>query len=122
MPAIYVDEADADQVRSGARRQVMRAVRQQEVRRGDWLQLFARGRKRGHRRLGTAVCRQVQTVRMAAPGAMSIGGRPLDDAGLAELADATGFESVDALTAWCAAQGLPWRGVVISWGDLVETW
>ncbi len=126
MPALNFQARWADSVRTGRKRQTIRAPRKdgRDPKPGDTLYLYTGMRTKACRLLAVRRCRSARRVKITKHGVMF----PFDGdqfrAGTwraDEFARADGFADFDEMLGWFREHhGLPFRGFVIHWhyGDL----
>lgn len=116
MPALNFDRKFAADVKSGKKRQTIRAMWKRPIRIGDTLYHYVdqRSPKRAgkDKRLGVHKCRMVVDVSFSANGDIWVGGNWLSPPEAEYIALADGFESVGEMLEWF---GLPFFGQLIIW-------
>ncbi len=126
MPALNFKAQFADQVRSGEKRQTIRARgKRRPPRVGEPLMLYTGMRQCGCRKLLDAVCTSVEPIGISirtryVQVSRTFGVEPrfvlLDDDEIEELAKADGFPDADAFFAWFADHhGDTFSGYLIKW-------
>jgi hypothetical protein len=107
---------------SGAKRQTVRAFKR-PVKQGETLHLYTGLRTRLAKKIMTAVCLSVSSVRISRPGAIGldirVDGVPFLENETLDFARAEGFDGADPVAAmrgfFEAAYGLPFEGQIITW-------
>ena len=116
MPVIGFRQRFVPAVRSGAKRQTVRAMRKRPFRPGDTLYLYEKFRTKGARLIRREICRGVDTVFVGDPWLLVVGGQKLDHRGRQAFAEADGFDSFEEFRAFLEeAHELPFEGQVIRW-------
>lgn len=128
MPALNFQKRFADAVETGEKRQTVRALRRDgraHCKPGDTIKLYTGMRTKNCRLLAEARCDAVRSIRVE-PTSMEINGRILfsavhhrdADQTDNEFAQADGFDSFMDMADWFRDNhGLPFEGVVITWGE-----
>ncbi len=118
MPSLDYKRQFAADVKSGKKRQTIRATRQRPFRIGDTLYHWVDQRQPTRQRLGIHKCRMAVDIEFDETG-VYLGEGPAKGLGVDEvlsLAIADGFRSVEDMMAWIEqAYGLPFCGQLIMW-------
>ena len=125
MPLLGFQSRFAPLVESGEKRQTIRAYRKdgRDPREGDRLYLWTGLRTKGARKLGESNCISARplTLRFEHGAGMfgTMNGRRLAFDELEEIAMSDGFYGTEEMAEWFSStHGLPFRGLLIEWGDL----
>lgn len=121
MPALNYKARFAAQVESGAKRRTIRARRRdgRDPKPGDMLYHYTGMRTKACRRLGVSTCEDVTPIQIFADETVMEGSAVLTGRNLLELARLDGFVGVrEFLDFFCSVHGLPFAGLVISWGEI----
>jgi hypothetical protein len=115
MPALNYARRFAADVKSGKKRQTIRAIRKRPFRIGDTLYHWVDQRQPTRQSLGTHKCRMAVDIKIW-PLMCSVGKRNLWGSEAEELAIADGFDSFDDMAQWFdKVYGLPFCGQLIMW-------
>jgi len=133
VPSLSFMKCWKDKVRSGEKRQTIRAKGKRVYKVGDTLHLFTGMRTKSCERLGRAKCMGVATLRFEGPErwrflrttgrptfalAWCRRGRLLPLRRLRDLAMADGFEGIAAFERWFGEHPPMQKYTVITWGEL----
>lgn len=125
MPALKFQKRFADLVQSGEKRQTIRAYRKdgRDPKVGDRLYLYTGARTKACRKLGEAICTRVREIKLyAEQGAglyVRLDGGTLDDDSTEEFAMRDGFDELAEMQDFFEeSHGLPFRGLLIEWGEI----
>jgi hypothetical protein len=114
VPALNFKSQFADKVESGEKRQSIRKGNRIKV--GDPLYLYAGQRTKACRKLGEAVCKSADPIRIATGTFVQVAGRVLLESQLQELARDDGFpDAHQFLSFFFREHGFPFEGQVIKW-------
>lgn len=110
----------------GPKRQTIRAIgKRRHARPGEVIQLYTAMRTKQCRKLGDAICKSVEPIRISVDGNQVVlkeRGRILDGGALDEFARSDGFAGwAEMKKFWQDEHGAmvrlgPWSGVLIQWG------
>lgn len=115
MPALNFSEQFADRVESGTKQQTIRRKRKHPIKYGDTLYLYTGMRTKDCRKLGEGECHVTRSIRIKG-GRVWLDGLRLSDREAFLLADADGFDGLDAFFAWFESHyGPDFEGVLICW-------
>jgi len=115
MPLLGFQDQFVDKVLRGEKRHTIRAFRKgAEIRRGDWLHLYAKPRQKGMRLIFRAPCTQVEPISIGFGGDVRVGKTQLDVGEIELLAIRDGFSGrTDFYRFW--DDRLPFSGQIIHW-------
>ena len=115
MPAINFKKQFADLVESGEKRQTIRLVWKYPIKSGDTLYLKIGMRTKQCRKLGEAICKSVQPIKIN-PCSVILNEKNISGNAISELAKADGFKRYRDFFEFFEKQyGLPFKGVLIKW-------
>lgn len=120
MPLLGFKKEFADAVERGEKLQTIRALRKdkRDPKPGQILYLYTGLRTKQCRKLGERTCTSSQPVTIANAG-ITLGPRWVLD--LHTFAEADGFKNIEDLYAFFKkTHGLPFHGVLIKWGKLLD--
>jgi hypothetical protein len=116
MPSLNFRDQFAPKIKSGEKRQTIRAKRKRPIVVGDSLYLFTGMQSKQCERIGTVVCRAVSDVEVG-DDYIAAGGAVLSASDADEFAVADGFEDRHAMIDFFkVTYGLPFSGDLIAWG------
>lgn len=121
MPALNFKRRFGEAVRSGQKRQTIRAPRKdnRDPQAGETLYLYEGLRTRGVRVLGVTTCETARSIQINATGGCWIEGKELNETQRDIVAIADGFEQWSELVEFFKqTHGLPFDGFVYTWGEL----
>jgi hypothetical protein len=124
MPLIHFQPQFAPSVAAGIKRQTIRATRKRPLKRGDRL-IFGTWQGAPYRskvrRLGESICMDVVPIEIFETGQIRLNGRVASCKRRGAIALADGFSCGQEMLQWFDKNhGLPFRGVLIRWGSLLE--
>lgn len=120
MPLLGFQKQFADKVESGEKRQTIRAYRKdgRDPKVGDTLYLYTGLRTKGSRKLGEATCTHSYFA-LVDHRDLLVGDTFQDEMGREMHARRDGFSNFEEMQSWFdKTHGLPFRGLLIRWGDL----
>ncbi|GAG41433.1 unnamed protein product [marine sediment metagenome] len=118
MPALNFRKEFAEMVRSGRKRQTIRAYRKdgRDPKVGDTLYLYVGMRTKGCRLLGEHKCTSVEGIALGSNGRMYTKHGRVEIEREDDVAERDGFASFDEMVAWFRkVHGLPFDGLLIRW-------
>ena len=125
MPALNFQRRFAPKIKTGEKRQTIRAPRKHPVKVGDTLHLFTGMRRAGCERIGKSICIGTQQIILSALGEdrrVNICDPMMRAVDGEQLARLDGFQSEKEMFNWFEeTHGLPFMGTLITWGELENT-
>ena len=117
MPALNFKKEFAEQVKSGKKRQTIRALRKKgNPQKGQTLYLYTGMRTKGCKKLGEATCKSVEQITIEENRDIIIGVEHLTEFEIYELAINDGFfGQVVFYQFFKKTHGLPFHGLLIKW-------
>jgi len=118
VPALNFKKKFAEKVKSGAKRQTIRALRKdgRNPRPGQTLYLYTGMRTKGCQKLREAVCKSVEQISIEEFSGVYLKCEYLIPVEILELAKKDGFNSdVDFFEFFRKTHGLPFYGLLIKW-------
>jgi hypothetical protein len=115
MPAINFKKEFAEKVKDGSKRQTIRPVRKNPIKKGDTLYLYTGMRTKNCRKLKDVICKDVQKIKIHEV-AIEIEDEQILPPFRNMIATNDGFECLADLVYFFRNQyGLPFEGVIIYW-------
>ena len=123
MPALNFQRRFAPLIKSGEKRQTIRAPRKHPVKAGQTLHLFTGMRQKGCEQLGKSICTSAREIILSSFGddrRVGLLDPYLHCVDGEEIAKADGFQSEKEMFDWFEkVHGLPFKGSLIKWGELL---
>jgi len=118
MPAYSFKERFIPMIKSGDKKQTIRAKRKGQAKPGDTLYLYYGMRTKWCTKIGEAICTDVKEIMILVTGVF-VGGKLLEETELEELAKADGFPDWETMERWWKqTHGLLFKGDIIYWEKL----
>jgi len=115
MPLLGFKDQFVDKILRGEKRHTIRAFRRdRQIKRGDWLHLYAKVRQRNMRLIFRVPCTEVRPIRINFGGDVHVAGVELDPAERELLAQRDGFENYAEFFRFWDGR-LPFSGHIIFW-------